>query len=145
MSFEKPYDTPTHLLDNTGPAQNAEVEQPAPGLVSPASMPLTQACRVVRHVVAELVMMTSDRAMLRRDRRRMLCHVRQIAMYVCHVSLSIPLGEIGQAFGRDRTTVSHACHVVEDRRDDSAYDELISTVERIVSAVFARSEVPRYE
>jgi Bacterial dnaA protein helix-turn-helix len=118
---------------------------PQPALPSPASMPLTQACRIVRHVVAELVMMTNDRVTMRRDRRRMMCHIRQIAMYVCHVSLSIPLSEIGDAFGRDRTTVSHACHVVEDRRDDSGYDELISTVERIVSAIFARSEVPRYE
>lgn len=118
---------------------------PRPSLPTPASMPLTQACRIVRHVVAELVMMTNDRVTMRRDRRRMMCHIRQIAMYVCHVCLSIPLSEIGDAFGRDRTTVSHACHVVEDRRDDSAYDELISTVERIVSAVFARSEVPRYE
>lgn len=145
MSFEKSHDSYSHSPANADPAMDGPDEQPAPGLVSPASMPLAQACRVVRHVVAELVMMTSDRVTVRRDRRRMLCHVRQIAMYVCHVSLSIPLSEIGQAFGRDRTTVSHACHVVEDRRDDSAYDELIATVERIVSAVFARSEVPRYE
>jgi hypothetical protein len=36
-------------------------------------------------------------------------------MYVCH--MRSPPGEIAEAFGVDRTTVSHACHVVEDRRD----------------------------
>ncbi|MBT9368632.1 hypothetical protein KLP42_01890 [Rhizobium sp. CSW-27] len=89
--------------------------------------------------------MTADRASFRRDRRRMLCHVRQIAMYVCHVSLSIPQGDIGDAFGRDRSTVGHACSVVEDRRDDAAFDDLVSTVERMVATVFGCREVPRYE
>ncbi|WP_252192692.1 helix-turn-helix domain-containing protein [Rhizobium sp. CSW-27] len=132
------------------PAFPAQPENPAalaplPCFVAPASLPLPQVCRIVRHLVAELVMMTADRASFRRDRRRMLCHVRQIAMYVCHVSLSIPQGDIGDAFGRDRSTVGHACSVVEDRRDDAAFDDLVSTVERMVATVFGCREVPRYE
>ena len=42
-----------------------------------------------------------DRVLIRRDRRRMACHVRQIAMYVCHVALRISQTDIGEAFGRD--------------------------------------------
>ncbi|MFB9951388.1 helix-turn-helix domain-containing protein [Rhizobium puerariae] len=111
----------------------------------PASLPLRTACRIVRQMVAEMVLLFGDRVMLRRDRRRIACHVRQIAMYVCHVALRISMSDIGDAFGRDRTTVSHACHVVEDRRDDPAFDEFVGAVERIVTAVFGLSEVAAHE
>ncbi len=93
-------------------------------------------CRVVRQLTAEMVMLVGERVPLRRDRRRTSCHVRQISMYVCHVVLQISLTDIGYAFRRDRTTVSHACHVVEDRRDDPAFDDFIASVERVIASVF---------
>lgn len=111
--------------------------RPTKGFPVPAHLPMREVCRLVRRVVSEIISLTGDRTQMRRDRRRMLCHVRQIAMYVCHVSLSIPMTEIGQAFGRDRTTVGHACHVVEDRRDDAGFDDFITGIERIVSVIFA--------
>ena len=92
-------------------------------------------CMVVRQLTAELLGVVGDRQEVRRARRRASCHVRQIAMYVCHVALSMSYGEIAEAFGLDRTTVSHACHVVEDRRDDSAFDTFVSTVERLAESV----------
>lgn len=98
-------------------------------------------CRVVRQMVAELIMLSGDRVLARRDRRRMACHVRQISMYVCHVALSMPQHDIAIAFGRDRTTVGHACHVVEDRRDDPFFDDFVSAVERIVIAIFGNGEM----
>ncbi len=60
--------------------------------------------------------------------------IRQIAMYVCHVVFGLKMSEIGNAFGRDRTTVVHACHVIEDLRDDQEFDEIVSAFERIASA-----------
>nr|WP_245582512.1 helix-turn-helix domain-containing protein [Neorhizobium lilium] len=111
----------------------------------PASLPLKTACRIVRQLTAELVLLLGDRIMLRRDRRRFACHVRQIAMYVCHVALRVSLSDIGDAFGRDRTTVGHACHVVEDRRDDPAFDDFVATVERLVTTVFGLVEVPAHD
>lgn len=111
----------------------------------PASLPLRTVCRIVRQMVAELIPLFGDRVMLRRDRRRQVCHVRQIAMYVCHVALRISMSDIGDAFGRDRTTVGHACHVVEDRRDDPAFDDFVAAVERIVTAVFGVSEVAAHD
>jgi hypothetical protein len=47
---------------------------------------------------------------------------RQVAMYLAHTGFALSLEAIARAFGRDRTTVSHACHVVEDGRDDVALD-----------------------
>jgi hypothetical protein len=72
----------------------------------------------------------------RRFNRRSQIHRRQIAIYVCHVVLQFPLSLIAKACGRERTTVGHACRVVEDRRDDGAFDAFVGNVERIVSAVY---------
>lgn len=98
---------------------------------------LRAVCAGVRQVTEELLMMYADRRLTRRDRRRTMCHVRQIAMYVCHVVLRFTQHDIGLAFGRDRSTVSHACHVVEDRRDDPAFDDFVSSLERIAAALFS--------
>lgn len=55
---------------------------------------------------------------------------RQVAMYLCHVAFAMSFEAIGRAFGRDRTTVSHACRVIEDRRDDIWFDCRIAALER---------------
>lgn len=97
----------------------------------------TTACQAVRVVVSEMYAILGGRLPLAgRKQRRSLCHVRQIAMYVCHVVLQVSLTDIGLAYGRDRTTVGHACRVIEDRRDDQGYDEFVSAVERVVAAAF---------
>jgi chromosomal replication initiation ATPase DnaA len=65
-----------------------------------------------------------------------VARVRQIAMYVAHVTLGIPQGEVGRGFGRDRTTVLHACHLIEDLRDDAEFDRIVAVAERIALAAF---------
>lgn len=60
---------------------------------------------------------------------------RQIAMYLLHTSLSISYGDVALAIGRDRTTVSHACRLVEDLRDDGEIDALICSLEAILQPV----------
>jgi hypothetical protein len=62
--------------------------------------------------------------------------VRQIAMYVAHVTLQLNMTDIGRGFGRDRTTVVHACHLVEDLRDDEDFDRMVAVTERVASAAF---------
>ncbi len=47
---------------------------------------------------------------------------RQVAMYLLRASLGMSLSRVARAFGRDRSTVSHACHVIEDLRDDPDFD-----------------------
>jgi chromosomal replication initiation ATPase DnaA len=66
-----------------------------------------------------------------------VARVRQIAMYVTHVSLGLTMSEVGRGFGRDRTTVLHACHLIEDMRDDIGFDRIVQTVERVARAAFA--------
>ncbi len=60
---------------------------------------------------------------------------RQVAMYLAHVTLGASLTEIGNLFERDRTTVAHACALVEDRRDDPALDAQLSYLEEAVAAM----------
>lgn len=60
--------------------------------------------------------------------------VRQIAMYVAHVALGLTMHEVGQGFGRNRTTVSHACHLIEDMREDEDFDRIVATIERVAGA-----------
>ena len=62
--------------------------------------------------------------------------VRQVAMYVAHVVLRLNMTDIGRAFGRDRTTVLYACHLVEDLRDDTDFDRIITMTERVALAAF---------
>lgn len=59
---------------------------------------------------------------------------RQMAMYLCHVVFGISLADIGEAFGRDRTTVSHACGLIEDLRDDPEIDAELERFERLLLA-----------
>jgi|GEM_PF-838280 len=54
---------------------------------------------------------------------------RQVAMYLAHTGFELSLGRIGRVFERDRTTVSHACHVVEDGRDDIWLDCRLEALE----------------
>lgn len=59
---------------------------------------------------------------------------RQVAMYLAHVACGLTMTEVGVLFSRDRTTVAHACEVVEDRRDDPDLD---ARMERLECAVVA--------
>jgi len=47
----------------------------------------------------------------------------------------VSLTEVGHLFERDRTTVSHACGLVEDRRDDPDFDYRLNHLERAVSCL----------
>ncbi len=62
-------------------------------------------------------------------RKANVVFARQLAMYLCHVSANMSLREISDLFGRDRTTVSHACHAIEDRRDCRTFDKQIEFLE----------------
>ncbi len=60
---------------------------------------------------------------------------RQVAMYLTHVVCGMSMTEVGALFSRDRTTVAHACEVVEDRRDDPELDSRVERLECAIAAV----------
>lgn len=57
---------------------------------------------------------------------------RQVAMYLCHTGLELSLARVANAFGRDRSTVAHACHAVEDRREQPHFDFWIGALEAML-------------
>lgn len=54
---------------------------------------------------------------------------RQVAMYLAHVALQLSIARVSIAFGRDRSTITHACNSIEDRRDDPAFDAWLEALE----------------
>ncbi|MGO4352496.1 helix-turn-helix domain-containing protein [Rhizobium sp. RAF36] len=118
------------IIDDEPPAPPPEPRPPS------VSLPVRIVCRIAQKITAEMVMIAGSRMLERRDRRRMLCHVRQISMYACHTALQFSQQEIAGGFGRHRTTVAHACMIVEQRRDDPAFDDFVSAIERTVVSVF---------
>ncbi len=60
---------------------------------------------------------------------------RQVAMYIDHIACGDTMTEVGELFARDRTTVAHACIVIEDRRDDPMFDRVLDLLERVVRSL----------
>ncbi|SFZ85899.1 dnaA protein helix-turn-helix [Devosia enhydra] len=70
-----------------------------------------------------------------------VAEARQLAMYLVHVILGRSYTEIGRLFGRDRTTVAHACAIIEDRRDEPEFERRIAALEaRLEAAVEAADD-----
>lgn len=93
-------------------------------------------CECVIDIVAALFGVSSKD--LRRPGRSStsISRVRQIGMYVAHVVLRLTMTEVGRGFSRDRSTVQHACHQVEDMRDDAEFDRIVAMTERVTEAAF---------
>lgn len=65
---------------------------------------------------------------------------RHVAFYLCHTGYAWSLARVAVAFGRDRSTVAHACHAIEDRREEPQFDLWIAGLEAMVRAA-PRAEV----
>ena len=57
---------------------------------------------------------------------------RKVAMYLCHAGFQLSLTRVAVAFGRDRSTVSSACHLIEDRRDEPQFDLWMAGLEAML-------------
>mgnify|MGYP000507152047 CR=1 FL=1 len=66
-----------------------------------------------------------------------IARVRQIGMYIAHVTLGMKMTAVGAGFGRDKSTVVHACHTIEDLRDDEDFDAIVIRVERLIAVAFS--------
>lgn len=55
--------------------------------------------------------------------------IDETLVQVFGVACGMSLTEVGRTFACDRTTVSHACGVVEDGRDDPTFDRVLDLLE----------------
>lgn len=77
-----------------------------------------------------------------RDARRgraTVAFARQVAIYLSHTRLGLSYTEAGAYFGRDRTTVAHACRTVEEKREDPVVDAAIDFLERALEVCHDRT------
>lgn len=88
---------------------------------------------VVEQVVAAAFQIPSDELRARTRRKARVAFARQVAMYLTHVACGITLTEVGILFGRDRTTVAYACRIIEDRRDDTLFDDSLDHLETAIN------------
>ncbi len=92
-------------------------------------LPSRRARCVVEQAVAMAFQVPLRELRARTRRGAPIAFARQVAMYLTHVACGLTLTEVGILFTRDRTTVAHACGLVEDRRDDPIFDIFLDHLE----------------
>jgi hypothetical protein len=70
-----------------------------------------------------------------------ICLARQMAMYLMHTVFSCSYHHVATFFKRDRTTISHACKLVEDLRDNEEFDKRLEAMENLLVSARCLSEV----
>ncbi|MEM7214865.1 MAG: helix-turn-helix domain-containing protein [Pseudomonadota bacterium] len=90
---------------------------------------------VIVHIVANSFDLDPQIIVQTRRGVAKVARARQILFYLLHTSLSFPLVEIAQIFGKDRTTIGHACRLIEDLRDEAEFDGFVSKLEKVTHLV----------
>jgi chromosomal replication initiator protein len=106
-----------------GPLDRHHVEQIAAATGRPTT-PRVTVQAILQRVAAAFGV--TDKELLGPSRLRTVLIARQVTMFLIRELLGFSLPRIATAFGRDHTTVLHACHKVE---------ELLTADERIASLV----------
>jgi len=105
----------------------AQVARGVPGRQTPLALK-----RIIEYAIA-VVFQTPLRDLRSPTRgTAQTAFARQAAMYLAHVSCGLSFTDIGRIFHRDRTTVAHACGLIEDRRDDARVDRTLDLLEAVV-------------
>lgn len=90
---------------------------------------------VALQVVAAAAAVDPDELLAPTRRGARIARARQVAMYTSHIVFGLSLTQVAKAFGRDRTTAAHACRVIEERRDDPAFDQWLQKLEQALRAL----------
>ncbi|MBX9626713.1 MAG: hypothetical protein K2X82_23125, partial [Gemmataceae bacterium] len=105
-----------------GPLDRTAVDEILAGTGQPTS-PGPDAAGIIRKVAAAFGV--TERELVGVSRLRRVLVPRQVAMYLLRAVCGLSLPRVGAAFGKDHSTVLHACRKVE------ADDELRGRVERL--------------
>jgi len=116
------------IIARTDSTLKTQVDRMEVGTIKSADKKNTNDMKVIR-LVAKRTKIPSHLLFHRSRCRSNIAGARQLAMYLLHVTMGRTMVEVGDLFGRDRTTVSHACGRIEDRRDSPEFDEIVSTLE----------------
>jgi len=89
----------------------------------------TSLCRSIESVVSTALGIGPAEIRAEQRGRAAAAFARQTAMYLAHVHFGLTLSQVGRNFGRDRTTVAHACARIEDCRDDPKVESVLACLE----------------
>lgn len=93
------------------------------------AMPRSAIARLVEVAVCGALRVPAEALRRRRGGVRRVAFARQVAMYLAHVVFGLTMTQVGRCFERDRTTVRHACALIEDRRDQPGFDLAVAALE----------------
>ena len=108
---------------------------PTPGAADPIETGVTGLRPAVELAVSQVFGVARDDIGMQTRGRAHVALARHVAMYLAHVAYGLSLTDVGRLFARDRTTVAHACALVEDRRDDQPFDRALELLELVVRAL----------
>lgn len=100
----------------------------------------TAGARLAEAAVAAIRHIPPNTLRATRRGRAPAAQARQTAMYLAHVVFGLTFTRVGSCFGRDRTTVRHACAVIEDRRDDPLQEFALAALEVALLALMRALE-----
>lgn len=90
---------------------------------------------LVVHLVSAITHSTAAEIIAETRSEARVSRARQISMYLAHTGLNWTQAYTGRVFGRDRSTVAHACKQVETMREDGLFDRRIGRLERWLRAL----------
>ena len=94
-----------------------------------AATKATALCAIAARLAANHYEVTLNDVGAPTRRSRRATRARHVAMYLAHVAYGLRLAEIAIAFGRSRRSVARACSLIEDARDDPAFDAALEGLE----------------
>lgn len=62
-------------------------------------------------------------------------------MYIAHTMFGLSMSEVAYAFSRERTTVKHACHLIEDMRENEGFDRGVCSFEYLIRTIYPDGRV----
>lgn len=96
---------------------------------------LSNIARLITGLVGSVTGLTPDDLLMETRGVTSVARARQVAMYLAHTCCSLSLAQVGEIFGRDKSTVAHAVHQIEDLRDELEFDDWLSDLEGALRAV----------
>ncbi|MBN9588133.1 MAG: chromosomal replication initiator DnaA [Alphaproteobacteria bacterium] len=100
----------------------------------PAVFLTAQRASLARFVVAQVYGVPVEEKMRKPTRGRPhVARARQIAIHLARLVFAMSHRQLAREFGRDRSTVHHACHLVEGMREASAeFDSTLRWMESLL-------------
>lgn len=86
--------------------------------------------RMSKEIACEAFGIAHSELMVSNCRNAKISFARQTAIYLAHIAGQLTLTETAICFRRDRSTVSYACIIVEDRRDSPIFDLQLNYMEK---------------